>query len=189
MVYRSSSCYNGSMKILYRDATLTDLKAVCKFTDWWLAGRGKRVGVAGALNDYFISPSQHTRYIQKYRTLLAFQDFKIIAWAVLQPDFTLIHLLVAADYRSCGIGQAMMFILSPKVVRSKSNQSSGNPIGFYQRLGFKLVTTEPSRSRFNIDKVRPNRKSVIDVLKFVGPFCFVYLAVFCFHPFLCSLLD
>lgn len=166
MAYTTLSRYDDSMKIWYRDAVLSDLADICKFTDWWLAGRGKAKGVTGAVNDYFISPGQHRKYIQKYRTLLALDGLKIVAWAVRQPNRTLIHLLVADTYRNCGIGKMMMLILSPKVVRSKSNQSSGNPIGFYEKLGYRLIQRRKSHSRLDIDKVRPARKSIIDVLKF-----------------------
>lgn len=151
--------------ILYRDATIADLADVCEFTDWWLAGRGKRQGVSGALNDYFISPSQHRRYILKYRTYLALEKDRIVAWAVLESNSTLIHLLVAEPFRGRGIGRSVVGFLYPKLVRSKSNQSTGNPIGFYQTLGYTLVARLQSRSRFDIDKVRPGRKSIIDVLE------------------------
>lgn len=147
-------------------ADVGDLEAICKFTDWWLAGRGKAKGVTGAVNDYFISPSQHLKYIDKYKTLLVKDGAEIICWAVLEPDSTLIHLLVAEPYRGRGIGQKVMKLLSPKVVRSKSNQSTGNPIGFYEKLGYRLVERKQSRARLDIDNIRPERNKIIDVLKF-----------------------
>ncbi len=150
--------------VLYRDATIEDLKAVSRFTDFWLSGRGKRVKAFGAVDDCFISPSQHKKYIRKYRTLLCFDVFWIIGWAVVEPSGTLIHMLVAGNRRGKGIGKKMMRILDPKCVRSKNDQSSGNPIGFYKRLGYCKVTTEKSRSRLDIDVIRPKRKANIDVL-------------------------
>lgn len=149
----------------YRDATIDDLKSVSRFTDFWLSGRGKRVQAAGAVDDCFISPSQHKKYICKYRTFLCLNEFRILGWAVVEPSGTLIHLIVDGHCRGCGIGRQMMSLLSPKYVRSKLDQSSGNPIGFYKKLGYRKVRTEKSRSRLDIDVVRPKRKPNIDVLE------------------------
>jgi len=151
--------------MIYRDATLDDLKEVSRFTDFWLSGRGKRVKAPGAVDDCFISPSQHRKYIVKYRTVLCFDDLEIIGWAVVEPSSTLIHLLVHGSYRCLGIGEKLVQICAPKFVRSKSDQSSGNPIGFYTRLGFKKVRSIQSRSRLDIDVIKPNRKPNIDILR------------------------
>lgn len=149
----------------YRDATLDDLKDVSRFTDFWLSGRGKRVKAFGAVDDCFISPSQHKKYICKYRTFLCIGEDEIIGWAVVEPSGTLIHLLVHGLHRGYGVGKKMICILKPKYVRSKLDQSTGNPIGFYKRLGYRKVSTEQSRSRLDIDVVRPKRKQNIDVLE------------------------
>jgi len=151
--------------LIFRDATIDDLKAVSRFTDFWLSGRGKRVKAFGAVDDCFISPSQHKKYICKYRTLICLDIFCVIGWAVVSPSGTLIHMLVAGNKRGEGIGRQMMKLLSPKNVRSKLDQSSGNPIGFYERLGYRKVSTEQSRSRLDIDVIRPKRKPNIDVLE------------------------
>lgn len=150
--------------LIFRDATIDDLKAVSRFTDFWLSGRGKRVNAPGAVDDCFISPSQHKKYICKYLTFLCLRSHEIIGWAVVEPFGTMIHLLVDGEYRGKGIGKSMVLILQPKFVRSKSDQSSGNPIGFYEKLGYRKVATEQSRSRLDIDVVRPQRKPNIDVL-------------------------
>lgn len=149
----------------YQDATIDYLKVVIRFTDFWLSGRGKRLGISGAVDDCFISPSQHKKYITRYRTLLGFYGTKLVSWAVVEPSGTLIHMLVDGSFRGKGIGRQMMKLLQPKFVRSKSNQSTGNPIGFYERLGYRKVATEQSRSRLDIDVIRPKRKPNIDVLE------------------------
>ncbi len=154
--------------LIYRNAAIDDLKVVSRFTDYWLSGRGKRLGISGAVDDCFISPSQHKKYICKYRTFLCIGADEIVAWAVVEPSSTLIHLLVAGPWRGFEIGRQMLYLLNPKYVRSKSDQSSGNPRSFYEKLGYQLVRTEKSRSRLDIDVVRPNRKANIDVLERVG---------------------
>ncbi len=149
----------------YRDATLEDLKAVSRFTDFWLSGRGKRVKAFGAVDDCFISPSQHKRYICKYRTVLCIDELKILGWAVVEPSSTIIHLLVAGNHRGHGIGKKLVECCAAKYVRSKSDQSSGNPIGFYERLGYRKLRAVKSRSRLDIDRIRPKRKPNIDYLE------------------------
>ena len=151
--------------LIYRDATLEDLESVSRFTDFWISGRGKRVKAPGAVDDCFISPSQHKKYICKYRTFLCYDEIQIIGWAVVESSGTLIHLLVHGEFRGKGIGECMMLILKPKFVRSKSDQSSGDPIGFYRSLGYEKVRSVRSRSRLDIDVVRPKRKPNIDVLE------------------------
>lgn len=157
-------CVKIGQMLIYRDATIEDLKFVSRFTDFWLSGRGKRVNAPGAVDDYFISPSQHTKYICKYRTFLCIDGDQLLGWAVIEPSGTLINLLVAGNRRGEGIGKAMMILLKPKCVRSKSDQSSGNPVAFYEKLGYHRTRCESSRSRLDIDKIRPKRKSNIDIL-------------------------
>jgi len=153
------------LPVLIRKAVLRDLHKVCHFTDFWLSGRGKRIGVPGAVDDVFISPSQHIKYIQKYHTFLATSDCSLLGWAVIQKDGSLIHLLVAGNFRGLGIGRKIIETLRPKLVRSKSNQSSGDPAKFYEKLGYVKTDTVKSRSRLDIDKIKPNREKIIDIFE------------------------
>ncbi len=149
----------------YRQAVLGDVTALSRFTDYWLAGRGLREKAPGAVNDCFISPSQHRKYIAKYTTYLCHDDYRVVGWAVVQHNSIMIHLLVAGDLRGCGIGSKILELLSPRFVRSKSDQSSGNPISFYQQAGYRKVDTVKSRSRLDIDVIKPFRKANIDILE------------------------
>ncbi len=151
------------MKPTIQKATLLDLPAIKTFTDFWLAGRGMRVNTPGAVNDYFISPSQHKKYITRYQTFIIILDQKLIAWCVIQNDGSMIHLLVAGSHRGQGLGTLILHKLNPHRVHSKSNQSSGDPAGFYEHNGYQLVDRVQSRSRLDIDRIRPNRKKVIDI--------------------------
>lgn len=148
-----------------RTAEIADLKPICNFTDYWLAGRGLAHNAPGAVNDYFISPRQHKKYIEKYTTYIVLIDNKIIAWSVIEPDNTMIHLLVAGDWRGKGIGSTILEVTNPHAVRSKSNQSTGNPTPWYESHGYTKISTEQSRGRLDIDKLRPNRPKIIDVLE------------------------
>lgn len=149
--------------IVYRKARIDDLDPISRFTDWWISGRGKARNVPGAVNDCFITKPQHRKYIQKYETLLAFRGVFIVGWAVKGHNEVLIHLLISGPYRGQGIGKAMISILRPRVIRSKKDQSTGNPIGFYEKLGYMKVRSEQSKASFSIGKSRPTRPKNIDI--------------------------
>lgn len=149
----------------YRKATLDDVKDLSRFTDWWLAGRGFSKKVPGAVNDCFISRGQHKKYIEKYTTWVVTHAENIVAWAVVQHGEILIHLLVDNDYRCTGIGSALVKKLSPRFIRSKLDQSSGDPTGFYEQLGYEKIDLVKSKSRLDIDKISPFRKPNIYILE------------------------
>ena len=146
-----------------RTAKMSDLCLIKLFVDYWLSGRGLKDNAPGACNDCFISPSQHKRYINKCITVLAYKDHTLVAWAVMMPNGTLIHLLVNGYYRNQGIGKAVVDYLSPKVIRSKSNQSTGNPAPFYESLGYSLKERDCSRPKNGLQKSKSKRPKIIDV--------------------------
>lgn len=155
--------YHRFIMIIYRQARIDDLDSISRFTDWWISGRGKAKGVVGAVNDCFITKKQHKKYIEKYETLLAFRGAIIVGWAVKGHNEVLIHLLVAGHRRGQGIGKAMMLILRPKVIRSKSDQSTGNPIGFYEKLGYTKLRSEKGKARFDFVRFNSSKAMNIDV--------------------------
>lgn len=153
--------------IVYRQARLDDLDPISRFTDWWISGRGKARNVPGAVNDCFITKPQHQKYIRRYETLIAFRGVSIVGWAVKGHNEVLIHLLISGPYRGQGIGKAMISILRPRIIRSKKDQSTGNPVEFYKKLGYQIVRTEQSKASFSIDQSKPNRPENIDVFVLV----------------------
>jgi len=127
-------------KICYRLAVPSDIILITQFVDYWLSGRGQKEKAIGAVNDYFVSNKQHKDYLRKFTVLLALDDSTIVGWAVKTKPNTLIHLLIAGNYRGQGIGREMVRIMAPDFIRSKVDQSTGNPKRFYTKLGFS--TTE-----------------------------------------------
>lgn len=123
-------------EIDYRAAEISDLPAIREFVDFWITGGGLRFGVEGASHDCFIPPGRHEKYVKQYSTIVAMHAWRVVGWAVKQKDGTLIHLLVAGDYRGQGIGDRLLAILDPPKVRSKFDQGTGDPIGFYERRGY-----------------------------------------------------
>jgi len=68
---------------------------------------------------------------------LAFDKKKLVGWAVKRlKTNVLFHLLIDPDYRGMGIGAKLLEILKPDIVRSKSDQMTGDPAAFYEKNGY-----------------------------------------------------
>jgi len=123
-----------------RKATKEDLPAIIYFVDYWLSGRGKSKGVEFAGDDYFISPRQHTKYLNHYDVVIAVYDGEVFGWAVKQHQQTLIHLLIDGNFRGKGLGQKLLKELDPRLIRCKTDQSTGNPTSFFEKHGYKKLS-------------------------------------------------
>lgn len=139
------------MRIEYRKATTDDFTDIQCFVDFWLSGRGKSSGKEGVVNDYFISWKQHLDYLKSYCVLLALRDKKIVGWAVKNHHNVLTHLLVAGDCRGKRIGSEMIRLLKPEIIRSKTDQSTGDPGEFYIKLGYVKIPGERIGRKKNIE--------------------------------------
>lgn len=139
------------MEVVYRKAELSDLERIAAFVDYWLTGGGKAVGIPGAGHDFFVPVGRHEAYLAKYAVLLAIYESEIVGWAVKTKKGVLIHLLVAATFRRSGIGSELLRRMSPDVVRSKFDQSSGDPAGFYRKHGYVKASSERLGKKKNIE--------------------------------------
>jgi GNAT superfamily N-acetyltransferase len=146
-----------TMNIIYRPANAADIPDIVFFVDFWLKGVGKRLGVEGAGDDFFVSRQRHAEYLKYKTVLLALDDNKIIGWAVKGQNDCLIHLLIAASYRKKGVGSTMLKMLDPSTVRSKTDESTGDPIQFYLKHGFTLIASKQGKHQ-NIDILKNQRK-------------------------------
>ncbi len=126
--------------MIIRKATKKDLPAIIRFVDYWLSGRGKNAGEHFAGNDYFVSPRQHTKYLNHYDVVIAIDYDLIVGWAVKQHQQTLIHLLIAGDQRSRGIGRHLLTALDPRLIRCKTDQTTGDPTSFFEKHGYKRLS-------------------------------------------------
>ncbi len=144
------------MEIEYRKAVAEDLMNIAAFVDFWLTGGGIPDGVPGSAHDFFVPVGRHKGYIAKYEVLLAMCASEIVGWAVKTKKGVLIHLLVAGTFRAQGIGSEMLKKLRPDVVRSKFDQSTGDPADFYSKHGFIKESSRRVGKKQNIDIfVRP----------------------------------
>lgn len=124
----------------FRLAVLDDLEDIIELVDRLLSGR-----------DFFCPRGQHLGYF-KYKTIvLAFDSARLIGWAVRQRNGSLIHLLVETSYRGKRIGTHLLEILDPLFIRSKFDQSTGDPLPFYEKHGYHKTTDERIGKHKNID--------------------------------------
>jgi len=143
--------FESEMRLVtYRSALPKDLPDICKFVDFWLSGGAKRLGIPGGGRDFFVPHGQQAGYLKYKTTCLATYLDKIIGWSVKSRNETLIHLLVSAEYRGKGIGTHLLSILNPQLVRSKSDQSTGDPKSFYQKHGYEVIEAGQGKHK-NID--------------------------------------
>jgi len=137
--------------IQYRRATFVDLPAIVQFVDLWLAGRAKKAGAVNAGDDYFVTPQQHKSYLRGGIVYIALEGDKIVGWGVKGRNNVLIHLLVAGDCRGKGVGSELLKRLNPDVIRSKSDQSTGDPASFYEEHGYAKAGVRKVGKKHNID--------------------------------------
>ena len=140
-----------SKEIIYRRANWDDVKGIRAFVDYWLAGRAKNAGVDNAGNDYFVTTKQHESYLKSSIVLLALEDNEIVGWGVKERNNVLIHLLVATSHRGKGIGKEMLKQLNPDIIRSKSDQQTGDPADFYESQGYMRYGIIKVGKKQNID--------------------------------------
>lgn len=145
-------------------AQFDDLHEIQTFTDYWLSGRGLQKKELGAVNDVFISRGQHKGYLRISTVLLAYDDKKLVGWSVKHRNGTLIHMLVAGPYRGKGIGSEMLRILDPPLIRSKTDQTTGNPTPWYESRGYKKISTATSIPTFRKPKRRRSPLNNVDIL-------------------------
>jgi len=146
--------------ITYRRATPDDTEGIVHFVDYWLAGRACRDQAPGASNDYFVPKARHEGFLKSHNVLLALEAEHIVGWAVTTAKHSLIHLLVAGDCRGQGVGQEMLRRLNPELVRSKVDQSTGDPTSFYLQRGYEPSPGPPTGAKLNIRMLRKKTESV-----------------------------
>lgn len=138
-------------EIQYRLAREQDLPAITAFVDFWLAGKGNIGKVPGAAHDYFVPAGRHLKFVTRYTTILALLNNFIVGWCVKTHKDVLIHLLVAGTFRNQGIGSRLLIISNPKTIRSKIDQTAGDPAQFYIKHGYSKLTKPRQGRKQNIE--------------------------------------
>jgi GNAT superfamily N-acetyltransferase len=72
-------------------------------------------------------------------------DFDFAAIAIVYNGSTLQNLYVHPEHRRQGVGEAVLSLLNPDVVRAKGNMSQGNPVPFYEKQGYRTVGADATK--------------------------------------------
>ncbi|GAH20000.1 unnamed protein product [marine sediment metagenome] len=135
----------------YRRARESDIPAITAFVDYWLAGRGLVDHTPGSAHDYFVPAGRHLKFVTKYTTIIALVENCIIGWSVKTHKDVLIHLLVAGTFRHRGIGTELLCRQNPESVRSKMDQTAGDPAQFYADRGYARAPEPAQGKKHNIE--------------------------------------
>ena len=78
--------------------------------------------------------------------LLAFFNDKIVGIGICKNK-TLYLLYVHPKFRSQKIGSKLLQKLKPETIRARTNQTTGNPVPYYERLGYKISIPHDPKNR------------------------------------------
>jgi GNAT superfamily N-acetyltransferase len=118
------------------EATENDIPEILGFTDIflrrdWIINRGYCLS---NLKNGIILLAKHGRD-------------KIVGVAVAKKNRTLYLLYVHPKYRSQKIGYKILQRLNPETIRARINQTTGNPVPYYERLGYKISIPHDPKNR------------------------------------------
>lgn len=133
---RNKSGENGIelQKIRIRRAEINDIPRILGFVDIYLR------------RDWLLRRPYLVEKIKHKVSYIAEENEKIVAWATCDKG-RLYNLLIHPAYRGFGIGAHFIKFLNPSIIRSKSDQSTGDPTKFYEKLGYKIISQKEGRKR------------------------------------------
>lgn len=86
--------------------------------------------------DWFDTKKRLLNFLKYYFCWNAYDNGVLIAMAVIQSNGVMIRLLVNPKYRGKRIGAEIVKKSNPQIIRCKTDQSSGDPTGFYEKMGY-----------------------------------------------------
>lgn len=121
-------------KIEIRSASENDIPAILGFTDIFLR------------RDWVINTGYLLSNLKTGEILLAWNCEKIVGIGVCKNK-ALYLLYVHPKYRSQKIGFKLIQKLKPEIIRARINQTTGNPVPYYERLGYKIEVERDPKNR------------------------------------------
>jgi len=108
--------------------------------------------------DYFMKRGQLEDILtsDRHGVFVAELDDVLVGVAILTRGARLVNVLVHPSYRALGIGRALIEQSAAREVRVKLDMSTGDPRGFYDRLGFS--GTGQRNGKGNIELMRRTGK-------------------------------
>ena len=125
--------------LIFRPATQDDLPKILAFADIFLR------------RDWLVRREYANDHVA-HSWIVLDQD-KLVGWAMItgkKVGRTLYNLIVHPKYRNRHIGSTLITALNPDVIRSKVDQTTGDPTKFYKKLGYHVVERDVRKKRILI---------------------------------------
>lgn len=71
---------------------------------------------------------------------------QLVGLAVTHEGTTLHNLYLDPFWRNQGLGSTVLQILEPETIRAKTDMVAGNPVPFYEQLGYKVIQEEQGKN-------------------------------------------
>ncbi len=121
--------------IIIRPATEADEPDILKLLDTYM--REDYFMSTGHLHRVITGIGIDGRYREPCKTYVAIYEEQIVGFGVVTPHAdTLVNLFIHPDYRQQGLGKEMIKLLQPSRIRVKRNMADGDPLVFYEKLGY-----------------------------------------------------
>lgn len=75
---------------------------------------------------------------------------KLVGWIFIggeKVEKTLYNLIIHPKYRGREIGKTLIEKLKPKIIRSKTDQTTGDPTEFYKKMGYEVTAMRQGKRR------------------------------------------
>lgn len=128
--------------LIFRPATQDDLPKILAFTDIFLR------------RSWLVRREYANDHVD--HSWIVLDQEKLVGWAMItgkKVGRTLYNLIVHPKYRSRHIGATLITALKPDVIRSKTDQATGDPTEFYKKMGYEVI------------EMRRGRKKKINIMK------------------------
>lgn len=144
----SSGSPNGAAPATIRPAGPRDFQPLTFFFD------------AVLRRDYFLRRGQLAEILtgSRHRVFLAEIDGVLVGAAILTCGARLVNVLVHPGYRGLNIGRQLVDVAGAREVRVKTDMSSGDPRGFYRKLGFRPTGERNARGNIELMQRTPRER-------------------------------
>jgi N-acetylglutamate synthase-like GNAT family acetyltransferase len=132
--------------LIFRPATQRDLAKILAFADIFLR------------RSWLVRREYANDHVD--HSWIVLDQEKLVGWAMItgkNVGRTLYNLIVHPKYRNRHIGAILITALKPDVIRSKTDQATGDPTEFYKKMGYEVT------------EMRQGRKKKINIMKRLKP--------------------
>ena len=118
------------------EAQEKDIPEILGFTDIFLR------------RDWMIKKQRLMHYVKNCRVLIVRSESRIIGIGICTKESCTLYLLyVHPKHRSKKLGFKLLQELKPQIIRARINQTTGNPVPYYEKLGYVVEVARDPKNR------------------------------------------